>query len=88
MYKFNIRRAALVSVVAFTTTLGFCALADHAKAQTCVQWSCVWTNTKSANPQQQCTCVLFAPPPPPQSSVPGWGSYASDAPVDFLKPYR
>ena len=85
-YKFSFKRAALVSVVAFATTLGFCALADHAKAQTCVQWSCTWVNTKSVNPIQYCTCVLYAPPP--QSSVPGWGSYASDAPVDFLKPYR
>lgn len=86
MYKFNIRRAALVSVAAFATTLGFCALADHAKAQTCIQWSCTWVASVSANPIQTCTCVLFAPPP--QSPVPGGGPYASDAPVDFLKPYR
>lgn len=84
MFEFTLRRAALVSVAAFTATLGFCALADHAKAQTCVQWHCVWVNTTSTNPQQQCVCVQVSAPP---VSTP-WGPYASDAPVDFLKPYR
>ena len=54
MYKFNIRRAALVATVAFSTTLGFCALAEYAKAQSCLQWHCVWVNANTANPQQQC----------------------------------
>jgi len=84
MYKFTLRRAALVSVAAFATTLGFCALAEVSKAQSCLQWHCVWVNVNTANPQQQCVCVQASAPP---ISSP-WGPYASDAPVDFLKPYR
>ena len=83
-YKFSFKRAAVVSVIAAATALGFCALAEIAKEQTCIQWHCVWVNTKSANPQQQCVCVQASAPP---ISSP-WGPYASDAPVDFLKPYR
>ena len=84
MYKFTLRRAALVVAVAFSTTFGFCALAEYAKAQSCLQWHCVWVNANTANPQQQCVCVQASAPP---VSSP-WGPYASDAPVDFLKPYR